>query len=117
MRRGEKFSRKLAIKSAGKIELVTVDDIDWIEADGNYVSIHTGARTHLMRETLGNLQRRLDPNKFARIHRSYLVNVDHVQRLDPDSHGEFAVELADGTHLTLTRTYRDDFLRRFDVDA
>lgn len=107
------WPRKLAVKSGGSIHVVDVDRIDWIEADGNYVSIHAAGETYLHRETLHGIEARLDPERFARIHRSYIVAVDRVRRLEPDRHGDYAVVMKDGETLTLTRTYRDQFMERF----
>lgn len=107
------YPRKLAVKSGGTIHVVDVDAIDWIEADGNYVTIHAAGASYLHRETLQGIERRLDPERFARIHRSHLVNLDRVRRLEPDRHGDYAVVMDDGTRLTLTRTWREGFLERF----
>ncbi|MFW6079788.1 MAG: LytR/AlgR family response regulator transcription factor, partial [Gemmatimonadota bacterium] len=71
-------SRRLVVRSRGRIRLVDPDEIDWIESDRNYVRLHTGDRTHLLRHTLGGLAERLDPERFVRIHRSTLVNLDRV---------------------------------------
>lgn len=111
MERG--YPRKLAVKSGGTIHVVDVDAIDWIEADGNYVTIHAAGSTYLHRETLQGIGQRLDPARFARVHRSHVVNLDRVRRLEPDRHGDYTVVMEDGTRLTLTRTWRETFLERF----
>jgi two-component system LytT family response regulator len=97
---------RLPIKANGRIVLVRVADIDWIEADGDYVSIHAGSKTWLMRETIAAVELRLALSGFVRIHRSTLVNVDRVKELRPQDKGEYAVLLNDGTELKLTRHYR-----------
>jgi len=97
---------RLPIKANGRIVLVRVADIDWIEADGDYVSIHAGSKTWLMHETIAAVELRLALSGFVRIHRSTLVNVDRVKELRPQDKGEYAVLLNDGTELKLTRHYR-----------
>ena len=101
-----KSLQKIAIKSAGRVTFVKVEDLDWIEAADNYVSIHSGTASHLLRETLTALSMRLPPEKFVRISRSCIVNLDRVKELQPLFHGEYCVFLNDGTKLTMSRNYR-----------
>jgi len=82
-------------------------EIDWIEAEGNYVSVHSAKKSHMLRETISSLESQLDPKKFVRIHRSAIVRLDFIQELQPWFHGEYRVILQDGTQLTLSRNYRD----------
>lgn len=96
---------RLAIKDKGRIVVVRVPDIDWIEAAGDYVSVHVGSKTWLMRETIAAIELRLALSGFVRIHRSVLVNVDRVAELQAQEKGEYAVLLRDGTELKLTRSY------------
>ncbi|HUJ21699.1 MAG TPA: LytTR family DNA-binding domain-containing protein [Bryobacteraceae bacterium] len=98
---------RLVIKSAGRIMFLRKDEIDWIEAADNYVRLHVGTDSHLLRETLGALESRLDSSKFLRIHRSTVVNIDRMKELQPWFHGDYVVILQDGTRLNLSRTYRD----------
>ena len=98
--------RRLLVKGDGQMYFVAVDDLDWVEAYGNYVRLHVGKTTHLLRETLGNLERKLDPNRFARVHRSAIVNLDRVARMDLWGAGDYVVLLKDGTKLKLSRWYR-----------
>ena len=86
---------------------VSVAEIDWIEAFGNYARLHTGPRTHLIRETMATLERALDARRFARIHRSTIVNLDRIKQMDLWGSGDYMVRLADGTQLKLSRWYRD----------
>src|SRR5262249_23756860 len=72
--------RRFLVKGDGQMYFVAVNDIDWIEAYGNYVRLHVGKSVHLIRETLGNIERKLDPSRFARVHRSSIVNLDRVAR-------------------------------------
>jgi len=86
--------------------------VDWFETDGNYVRVHVGKSTYLIRSTANRLQEELDPARFARIHRRYLVNVDRVVGLEPWFGGDAVVLLRDGTKLRLSRNFREDFLGR-----
>jgi two-component system LytT family response regulator len=81
-------------------------DIDWIEAQDKYVRIHAGADHHLMRETISSLESRLDPRRFVRIHRSHLVNIDRIKKLEPLFNQEYQVVLRDGTKLVMSRGQR-----------
>jgi two-component system LytT family response regulator len=97
---------RIAVKSSGRIVLVRTEEIDWIEAADNYVQLHVGKTGHLHRETLSSLEQRLPKNKFIRISRSVMVNVDRVRELQALFHGDYAVILRDGTKLSLSRSYR-----------
>src|SRR5205085_376669 len=101
------YLERLVIKSGGRIFFLETDEIDWIEAEGNYVSVHTGKKSHLIRETISNLESKLDPKKFLRIHRSSIINLNRIQELQPWFHGEYHILLQDGTQLTLSRNYRE----------
>lgn len=105
--RAERKPDRLAVKDGGKVVFVRVAEIDWIEAYGNYVKLHSGAATHLLLQTMTGMELRLDPNQFLRIHRSTIVNIDRIRSLEPLFHGEYSVKLAGGTELTLSRGYRD----------
>jgi two-component system LytT family response regulator len=98
---------RLLVKEEGRMYFVPVIEIDWIEAFGNYARLHTGPRTHLIRETMATLERALDVRRFARIHRSTIVNLDRVRQMDLWGSGDYMVRLADGTQLKLSRWYRD----------
>jgi len=98
---------RLVIKSSGRIFFVRIRDIDWCEAAGNYVRLHAGPQTHLVRGTMAHIESQLDPSQFVRIHRSTIVNVDRIQELQSSFGGEYVVLLHDKTRLTLSRGYRD----------
>lgn len=100
------FPLRFLVKGDGQMYFVAVNDIDWIEAYGNYVRLHVGKGVHLIRETLGNIERKLDPSRFARVHRSSIVNLDRVARMDLWGAGDYVVLLKDGTKLKLSRWYR-----------
>lgn len=98
---------RLAIKVDGRILFLPTKDIAWLEAEGNYVRLHAGTTTHLFRDTLSSLEAELPADRFLRISRSALVNLDWIQELQPLFYGDYAVLLKDGTKLTLSRHFRD----------
>ncbi|MDQ2948652.1 MAG: LytTR family DNA-binding domain-containing protein [Acidobacteriota bacterium] len=100
-------SDRLAIKTAGHVVFVKTEDVSWIEAADNYVCLHCGPETHILRETMNALEARLDSSKFLRVHRSTIVNVDRIKELQPWFRGDYLLVLQDGTQLTLSRTYRE----------
>ena len=98
--------RRLVVKSDSRIALVKPEDVDWVEAAGNYVRLHVGKDEHLLRCTMEAAEAQLPAGKFVRIHRSSIVNIDRVRALEPAFHGDYVVQLQDGTELPLSRTYR-----------
>jgi two-component system LytT family response regulator len=98
---------RLAVRARGRIVMLDVDAIDWIQAADNYVTVHASGREYLLRETLAALERQLDPACFVRIHRSTIAALDRIVELQPSSHGDFDVRLRDGTQLTLSRSWRE----------
>lgn len=107
MREPQRYTERLVVKTGGRVFFLNTDEIDWIEAEGNYVSVHTGKKAYLLRETISSLESQLDPKEFVRIHRSAIVRLDRIKELQPWSHGEYHVILNDGTQLTLSRSYRE----------
>ncbi len=105
--RREKYPARLVIKTSGRVVFLKVDEIDWVDAAGNYVRVHAGAESHMLRETMGRLEERLDPERFLRIHRSTIVNVEGIRELQQQFHGDYLVVLKNGQRLTLSRSYRD----------
>jgi two-component system LytT family response regulator len=100
------YLERLAVKSGGKIIFLKTDEVTWIGAEGNYARLHAGKRSYLMRETMSNLESRLDPGRFIRIHRSTIVSTDAIAELEPLFQGDYVVVLRDGTRLTSSRGYR-----------
>ncbi len=98
---------RLVVKSGGRVFFLRTDEIDWIEAAGNYVRLHLGEDSHLFRETMTRMEARLDGRRFVRIHRSRIVNTERVKELQPWFNGEHVIILQNGTRLTLSRGYRD----------
>ena len=101
------YASRFPIKSAGDIYFVRAEDIDWIDAAGNYTALHVSGRKHLVRETMKSIESKLDPRKFVRVHRSAIINIDRLRKLQPYFHGEYVVTLQDGTTLTSSRGYSD----------
>jgi two-component system LytT family response regulator len=99
----QREKQRIVVKSSGRVFFVKVDDIDWIEAEGNYVRLHMGSQSHLLRETMKGMESVLDAGQFIRIHRSTIVNADRIRELQPLFHGEYAVILRDGTRLVASR--------------
>ena len=102
-----KYLERLVVKTGGRVFFLMTDEIDWIEAEGNYVNVHTTRKSHLLRESISSLEAQLDPKRFIRIHRSTIVSLRCIKELQSWSHGEYHVILHDGTELTLSRNYRD----------
>ncbi|PYP89295.1 MAG: DNA-binding response regulator [Blastocatellia bacterium AA13] len=100
------YLERILIKSNTRVLFIKTSDIDWIEAEGKYVRLHSTKESFLHREAIGTLESQLDPKKFIRVHRSAIVNLDRVKELEPWFHGEYRVVLDDGTRLSLSRTCR-----------
>ena len=101
------YLKRVMIKAAGRVVLLKVDEIDFIEADGNYAKLHVARKAHLLREKMNDLEGQLDPAKFVRIHRSVIVNLDRIKEMHPHFNGDYIVVLEDGRQLRLSRTRRE----------
>lgn len=104
-----KYLERLIIRSAGRILFLRTEDVQWFEGCANYVRLHAGKESHLMREKLGTLEARLDPEKFVRIHRSSIVKIDQIKELRSSRDGEQVVILQDGSRHRLSRGYHERF--------
>jgi two-component system LytT family response regulator len=102
-----RYPERLAVKKDGRILSLKVADLDWIEAEGNYVRLHIGKTSYLYREKIVALEECLDPKRFRRIHRSTIVNVARIREFIPWFRKDYRVVLQDGTELTLSRSYKD----------
>jgi two-component system LytT family response regulator len=111
--RRQTYLTRVPVRAEGRVLVIDLADIDWIGAADNYVTLHAGAREHLVRDTIANFDRRLDPESFVRIHRSTIVQIDRIAELEPDFHGDFTVRLKNGTALALSRTFRSRVEDRF----
>ncbi len=100
------YLKRFVAKNGSRITLVNVEDVEWIEAADNYVELHTGAKTHLVRETLSDVEQRLNPDQFLRIRHSTIVNVRLIRELEPLFNGEYLIRLTNGTELNSSRRYR-----------
>ena len=98
---------RLIVKTGGKVLFLRAEDVEWVEAAGNYVRLHVGGEAYLFRESMKNMESRLDGEQFVRIHRSAIVNLDRIRELQPWFHGEYVVILQDGTKLMASRVFSD----------
>jgi two-component system LytT family response regulator len=106
LRDEHRYLQKIVVPCAGRMLILKATDVDWLEASGNYVTLHVGRTTYLLRESLNAFEKKLDPRQFVRLHRSAMVNVDRIKELAPWSGGEQSVVLLDGTPLTVGRVFR-----------
>ncbi|HEU4830167.1 MAG TPA: LytTR family DNA-binding domain-containing protein [Gemmatimonadales bacterium] len=104
LRRKRGHATRLVVRDGHRVSFVAVAEIDWIDASGNYARIHAGGRSQLLRETLKSLEGRLDPERFVRVHRSAIVNIERIVAMEPYFHGEYVLTLRDGTKVTSSRT-------------
>lgn len=107
----QNYLDRIMIKSSGRIFFLNVSEIDWIEAAENYLSLHVGSQSHLVRETMNGMESKLDPCLFVRIRRSTMVNRERVLELQPLSNGEYTIVLKGGTRLTSSRRFRKNLDR------
>src|SRR6266536_1902321 len=101
------YLTRLMIKLASRVVLLKVNEIDWIEADSNYAKLHVGSKSHLLREKMHDLETQLNPERFVRIHRSIIVNLDRIKELHPHFNGDYIVVLDNGVQLKLSRSRRE----------
>jgi two-component system LytT family response regulator len=103
---GRNVIKRFPVRRGNEFTFVQVGDVDWIEGLGDYAGLHVGGRTHLVREPLTSLEARLDPTQFVRIHRSTIVQVERIARIDPSANRDAVLTLRDGKTLRVSRTYR-----------
>jgi two-component system, LytTR family, response regulator len=103
--RQQKWTERLAAKNGERIDVISVESVDWIESAGNFVELHSGTKTYLVRETIGNLAGRLDPDRFVRVHRRYIVNLSRLVAIHRMLGGTFEIELRNGARLATGRQY------------
>ena len=109
LKAGGRYRERFAIKNGEAIFLVRAEDVDAIEAEGNYVRLNLGKASHLLRDTLNNIESQINPRMFVRIHRRTIVNINRVKELQTWARGEYRVVLSTGAHYTLSRGYRQHF--------
>jgi two-component system, LytTR family, response regulator len=108
---------RVAVKVDGVLKIVRTADVDWWETDGNYIRLHVGGASHLIRMTAASIEPQLDPRSFIRIHRRYIVNVDRIVEVQPWFAGDAIIVLRNGAKLRLSRTYRERLHNRLGVRA
>lgn len=113
VRAARRYPTRVAVRAADRFVVIDWRDVDWVEAADNYVKLHVGAKEFLLRDTLAAVEKQLDPERFARIHRSAIVQLDRIAELHPASHGDADVVLRGGTRLMLSRTWRERVRRLF----
>lgn len=104
----KEFIERFVIKSGGRIYFVNTEDIDWFEADGNYIKLHAGNKTELIRETLKNLESKLNPKQFIRVHRSSIVNINSIKELTSWFGNEYKIKLKSGQEITTGKKYKSN---------
>jgi len=114
-RSSPRTSEFIAVKSAGQVSFLKISEIDWIEASDYYSCLHVGAKSHLLRRSMLELDQELDQSAFCRIHRSTIVQLDRVRGLKLNENGEYDVLLNDGTRLRLSRRYRKELQSRLSL--
>jgi two-component system LytT family response regulator len=107
------YLTRVPVRSDGRVRVVDLADVDWVGAADNYVALHCGNREYLVRDTIAQIESRLDPQHFVRIHRSTIVRFDRISELVPDGHGDFEVRLKNGAVLAMSRTFRPRVEERF----
>lgn len=101
------YLMRFMIRSGGRVEFIKASDVDWIAADDYYIKLHVGGKTHLLRLSMNELEQKLDPQRFLRIHRSTIINFDRLKELQQHPNGEYVVVLKNGTELKLSRSRRE----------
>jgi two-component system, LytTR family, response regulator len=114
LKAGARQPERIPVKSNGKVTFVRIPEIDWIASADNYVELHVGNHSHLIRETMNSIATRLPIEQFVRVSRTSIVNLSRVKELQPLFHGEYTITLTTGARVTLSRSYRDQ-LPRFGV--
>lgn len=110
IKKDKKYAERILVSCGSKYFFVPSEDIIYVEAEEKYVVLHTPRGKHLIRETMSNMEEKLNPDKFSRIHRSYIVNASQIQEMQPWSHGDYIVILKNGTKLNMSRRYKDNLL-------
>lgn len=104
------YLKRLVVKSNGRVIFLLTDEIDWVEAAGNYLSVQVGKESHLIRETLGQLEQKLDSDKFVRVNRSVIINLDRIKEMHPLFSGDQEIILRSGKRFTMSRNYREKLM-------
>jgi two-component system, LytTR family, response regulator len=113
----KQYLDRVAIRDDGVLKVVRIPDVDWLETDGNYIRLHVGAASHLLRATAASIEPQLDPRSFIRVHRRYIVNVDRIVEVQPWFAGDAVLVLRNGAKLRVSRTYRERLHARLGARA
>lgn len=105
-----KFLKRVVVKSGGGAVILPIDAVDYVQAAGNYIKLKSGKASYLIRQRLTHFETKVDPNKFIRIHRSTIVNIERIKEMHPLFNGDQTLVLHDGTQLTMSRSYRENLL-------
>jgi two-component system LytT family response regulator len=108
------YFTKMLVKSSGRVIIIHTDNIDWIEAWGDYVRLHCKGKSHIIHRKIGEIETRLDPQRFLRIGRSAIINADRIKEMGSMNHGDYLITLHDNTQLNLSRNYRNCLSAMFD---
>jgi two-component system, LytTR family, response regulator len=98
---------RFLVRAANHLYFVRETDIEWVDAADNYVRLHAGGRAHFVRDTMKSFAVKLRPDRFVRVHRSIIVSLDHIQRLEPHGHGEYLITMRDGSRVASSRSYSE----------
>jgi two-component system LytT family response regulator len=101
------FPVRFLVRRGRQMQFVRTDTIDWLEAQGNYVRLHIGGRSHLLRDTMTSMEAKLDASQFVRVHRSAIVNIDRIAQIEPHVHGEFVIVMQDNARLTTSAAHSE----------
>lgn len=104
---GKPYPDRFLVRGPNHLYFVRSGDVEWVDAAANYVRLHVAGRVHFVRDTVKGIGTRLPPDRFVRVHRSIIVNLDFVQRLDPQEHGEYLITMRDGSRVQSSRTYNE----------
>jgi len=107
LRSGREYPERFPVRGPRHLYFVHSADIEWVEAAANYVQVHAGGRVHFIRDTMTAFASKLAPDKFIRVHRSVIVNVDRIQRIEPRGHGDYLITLRDGTQVASSQAYNE----------
>jgi len=103
---------RFVVKRNERTQFVRAEEVDWIESDGNYIKLHVGTASHVVRSTISACEEQMDPRRFVRVHRRYLVNMDRIKEVQPWFGGDSVIMMQNGQQLRLSRNYREHFQSR-----
>lgn len=111
LKKEKKYTERLLVNTASRYFFIPVNELFYISSAEKYIELHTGKGKYLLRETMNNIESSLDPEKFARIHRSYIVNIEQISEMQPWSHGDYIVKLKNGEKLQMSRRFKERLMK------